>query len=174
MSSQGAEVASQEENLPYGTMGTFVPHLLVQLVALLVASGGLILLAFSEWSGLLFALLFLLLQVCLHFFIKSTNSYVQAFPASPLRIVVQVLQSAFVVMGIAALGIVFWWLFEWCLFKVYNEGKGSDFYFDLHGVLLSLVPGLIWIGLIGEAIRQLFPVLKQGKGQFAKYFTTWE
>ena len=155
-------------------MATFMPHLLVQLVALLTASGGFILMAFSQWPGLVFALLFLLFQVCLHFFIESTNNYVQSVSGKPLQVLMQVVQSAFVVMGITALGILFWWLFERSLFYMENEGSGSNFYFDLRGVVLSLVPNLVLVGLIGEVVRQLFPLLKQGKQQLGKYFTAWE
>ncbi|WP_162052837.1 hypothetical protein [Pontibacter pamirensis] len=169
MSSQRAE-ANQKEKLTGGAMATFMPHLLVQLVALMSASGGLILLALSQWPGVLFALLFLLFQVCLHFFIRSTNIYVQSVPGKSLKLVMQVVQSAFVVMGIAALSILFWWLFEWCLFYLENGSSGSDFYFDLYGVVLSLVPDLVLIGLIGEALRQFFPHLR--KAALMKYFTT--
>jgi len=153
-------------------MATFMPHLLVQVASLLISSGGFILLAFSQWSGLIYALLFLLFQVCVHFFIKSTNSYLQAIAAKPLRAMLQVVQSAFVVMGITALGIVFWALFQWCFFRVYNEGAGSGFYFDWHGAVLSLVPPLVWVGLIGEALRQLFPLLRQSVGLLRNYFAT--
>ncbi|RDV14642.1 hypothetical protein DXT99_13310 [Pontibacter diazotrophicus] len=169
MSSQGAK-ANQQEDLTGGAMATFMPHLLVQLVALLAASGGLILLALSQWPGIVFALLFLLFQVSLHFFIKSTNTYVQSVPVKSLQVGTQVVQSAFVVMGIVALSILFWWLFEWCLFHLENGSSGSDFYFDLHGVVLSLVPELLWMGLVGEGLRQLFPLLK--KVALTKYFTT--
>ncbi|GAA4444211.1 hypothetical protein GCM10023188_45880 [Pontibacter saemangeumensis] len=156
-----------------GAMATFLPHLLVQLIALFTASGGLILLAFSEWSGAIFALLFLLFQVCLHFFIRSTNSYVQAISDRALHVVMQVVQSAFVVMGVAALGLLFYWLFQWCFYYWNNESASGDFYFDWHGAVLSQVPPLVWVGAIGEVIRQGYPLLQRGAAQLQKYFTTW-
>jgi hypothetical protein len=172
MRSQRAE-ETRQEGLPGGVMATFLPHLLVQLIALFAASGGLILLAFSEWSGAIFAVLFFLFQVCLHFFIKSTNSYAQAISDRNLRVVLQVVQSAFVVMGIAALGVFFYCLFQWCFFMVYNEGSDGSFYFDWHGAVLSLMPSLVWVGAIGEAIRQGYPLLKRGAAHLQKNFTTW-
>lgn len=172
MSSQRAE-ANQQEDLPGGVMATYMPHLLVQIIALLTASGGFILMAFSQWSGLIFALLFLLFQVCLHFFIKSTNSYVRAVPVKPLQIMTKVVQSAFIVLGMTAFCLLFWWLFQWCFFKVYNQGNGGGFYFDWNSAVLSLVPAMVWLGLTGEALRQFFPFLKQWKKQLRTYFTTW-
>ncbi|GAB3537913.1 hypothetical protein GCM10027443_31790 [Pontibacter brevis] len=166
--SQRAEATYQESPAGGGVMATFLPHLLVQVIALLAGSNGLVVLAFSQWPGLLFALLFLLFQVCLHFFIKSTNSYVQSVSGKPLQLLLQVVQSAFVVLGMAALGILFWWLFEWSLFYLENAGRGSSFYFDLRGVVLSLVPNLVLMGLLGEAVRQFFPLLKQGRRQLVK------
>lgn len=172
MSSQRAE-ANQREALPNGVMSTFIPHLLVQLVALLTASGGFILMAFSQWSGFMFGVLFLLFQVCLHFFIKSTNSYVQGIPVKSLQLVTKVVQSAFIVLGMMAFCLLFWWLFQWCFFEVYNLGSGSNFYFDWNSAVLSLVPAMVWLGLAGEAIRQFFPFLKQWKKHLRTYFTTW-
>ncbi len=154
-------------------MATFLPHLLVQLVALFTASGGLFLLTFSEWSGLIFAVLFIFFQVCLHFFILSTNSLVPATAELPLRVLLQVVQSAFIVLGLVALGILFWWLEEWCFFKIYNEPTGGSFYFNIHGVLLSLVPPLVEVGVLGEVIRQLYPYFKLARKLLQKYFTTW-
>lgn len=153
-------------------MATFMPHLLVQLIALLAASGGLILMALSQWPGVLFAFLFLLFQVCLHFFIKSTNSYRSSIPGKALQVVMRVVQSAFVVMGIVGLSILFWWLFEWCLFHLESGSSEGAFYFDLRSVMLSLVPDLFWIGLVGEGLRQFFPLLR--KATLTKYFTTGE
>ena len=172
MRSQRAE-ENRQQGLPGGAMATFLPHLLVQLIALFAASGGLIVLAFSEWSGAIFAVLFLLFQVCLHFFIKSTNSYVQVMAAAPLRGVMQVVQSAFVVMGVAALGLLFFWLFQWCFFYWNNESASGDFYFDWHGAVLSQVPSLVWVGAVGEVIRQGYPLVLRGAAQLQKYFTTW-
>ncbi len=131
-------------------------------------------LAFTEWSGLIFATFFLLFHTCLHYFIESTNHYVQLFSSQMLRITMQVVQSVFVVMGVIALGILFYELFQWCFFKVYNESQGGEFNFNWQQDIVSLAPPMLKLGLLGELIRQLFPLLLQCKKRTIKYFTTWD
>ncbi|MHA6249107.1 hypothetical protein ACXYMU_14295 [Pontibacter sp. CAU 1760] len=148
-------------------MSTFLPHLLVQITSLMVASGGFILMALSESAGFIFMLCFLLFHLCLHFFIKGTNSYAQAISSLPLQVVIKAIQSVFILMGMIALAVCFYELFQWTYFELYKEHQSEAFYFEWHHEIVSLAPPVLKVGLVGELIRQLFPYLWQGKREMA-------
>ena len=134
---------------------TVLPHLLVQLLMVLLASGGAILYTISELPGLVLLGLFILFQFATYGIIRCVGSMVIAGQELWLRVVQQVIFSVFVVMLLTILAVLFWLAFEFSIWQLSGNGM-AGYTFYLEHVVVSVVPQVVEVLLLGEVLRQVW------------------
>ncbi|GAB3828819.1 hypothetical protein [Pontibacter rugosus] len=134
---------------------TLLPHLLVQITLVLLASGGAILYSFTEVPGMVLIAVFVLFQVGTYAAIRIGSSVVQERQARWLQALQQLVSSLFIVLLLTILAVILWSLFEYSIWHMSGNG-GSSYTFYLEHVVVSLVPQVVNVLLLGEALRVAF------------------
>lgn len=143
---------------------TFLPHLLVQVLTALFASAGAILCTFTELPGLVLLGLLALFQLVTYAVIRGTAGLVQPAQELWLRVVQQVVGSVFVVMLLTMLAVAFWVAFEYSIWYVSGNSETGYTPYLAH-VVVSVVPQVIGVLVLGEGLRQAVLLLSVQRGR---------
>ncbi len=141
----------------------------MQTVLVFLTTGGAILAILTELPGLVLLGVFLLFQLGTHLAIRGVESLLPAGQERWLQVLQQLVASLFVVMLLAILAVILWLVFEYSIWHL--SGNSGGYTLSLAHVVVSVVPQVVDVLLLGEALRLVW-IWWQSRLQNSRSLTT--